>query len=243
MKNLSNLQNLQSLNKGQVISAEQRLTSYITGLSGLVAYWPLNETSGNALNLAPETIGTLDGVVSGATQGVDGQFGKAYSFDGSDDDVEVNEIDQVDNLSSMTMFGLVKASAAPSTDGFFGFRNGDINDSFYVLGLNSTSVEFRFRNSAGNEFTIGASTQDVTSDWFLYTLVLDGDTLTAYQNEDVVGTPNTSVVGSFGTAEHDFYIAKDDDPGRRLNGLIQHVGILNRAMTVEEITNLVNLFF
>lgn len=63
------------------------LSSYIQSLSGLVAYYPLDETSGNALNKAPATIGTLDGTVTGATQGQPGQSGLAYSFDGVNDEV------------------------------------------------------------------------------------------------------------------------------------------------------------
>ncbi|MDQ3159354.1 MAG: LamG domain-containing protein [bacterium] len=65
------------------------LSSYIKSLSGLVAYYPLDETSGNAINQAPATLGTLNGTVSGATQGVAGQSGKAYSFDGVNDKIEI----------------------------------------------------------------------------------------------------------------------------------------------------------
>lgn len=66
-------------------SRQKRLQQYIKNLSGLVAYYPLNETSGNAINRAPATFGTLNGTVNGVTQGVVGRIGKAYSFDGVDD--------------------------------------------------------------------------------------------------------------------------------------------------------------
>lgn len=45
-----------------------------------VAYYKLDETSGNAIDVVNGYNGTLFG---GVTQGVDGKFGTAYSFDGS----------------------------------------------------------------------------------------------------------------------------------------------------------------
>ena len=68
-----------------------QLYYYIKSLSGLVAYYPLNETEGNAINRAPATFGTLNGTVTGATQGVNGLLGKAYSFNGTSDLVTVSD--------------------------------------------------------------------------------------------------------------------------------------------------------
>ena len=68
----------------------QGLFSYILSLPDLVAYYPLNETSGDAINQAPATKGTLNGTITGATQGVAGQVGRAYSFDGVNDQITMD---------------------------------------------------------------------------------------------------------------------------------------------------------
>jgi len=47
---------------------------------GLISFWKLDESSGNAI----DSHGTNDGTVNGATQGAAGRVGTAYSFDGND---------------------------------------------------------------------------------------------------------------------------------------------------------------
>jgi hypothetical protein len=238
MQNLLNLKNLQGLHKSQGLTREQQLFNFIVGLSGLVAYYPLNENSGNAVNNAPATLGSYEGVATGVAYAQPGLAGSAYGFDGVNDDVEVNEIDDVDNASAISIFGLIKPSDT-GTKGYFGFRNGDANDSLYLLGLNNTNVEVRFRNSAGGATTLAVPVADHANKWTLFVIVWENDTLTTYVNGTSVISDATS--GSFGTSEHDFYIGRDDDTGRRVTGLIQHVGILNRGLTSNEITKLAQI--
>lgn len=69
-----------------------QLASYVNAQSGLLAYYPLNESSGSAINRARATIGTLNGTVSNATQGAAGVLGNAVSFDGNGDRVIVTGI-------------------------------------------------------------------------------------------------------------------------------------------------------
>src|SRR3990167_9054324 len=88
MQNIQNLQSLSGLSKSRGLTQFQQLLNYIKSLDNLVAYYPLNELSGDtAFNQAPATKGTLDGTITGATVGQDGQVGKAYSFDGVNDKI------------------------------------------------------------------------------------------------------------------------------------------------------------
>lgn len=63
------------------------LYQYLRKLPKLLAYYPLRESSGNAINYAPLTHGTLAGTVTGASQGIVGQTDYAYHFDGINDTV------------------------------------------------------------------------------------------------------------------------------------------------------------
>src|SRR6056297_1438800 len=57
-------------------------SSCSTEPDGLVSYWTLDESSGDAIDYISGNDGTPNG---GVTQGVTGQVNSAYSFDGSDD--------------------------------------------------------------------------------------------------------------------------------------------------------------
>lgn len=67
------------------VSGRVTLTKYLKSLSSTVGLWSFDETSGNLINLAPATLGSLDGVPAGPTQGATGPGGDAglsYSYDG-----------------------------------------------------------------------------------------------------------------------------------------------------------------
>lgn len=59
------------------------IKDYIKSISGLVAYYPLDELSGNAKNNAPSKIGLFNGTNTAITQGVAGKKGFASSFNGT----------------------------------------------------------------------------------------------------------------------------------------------------------------
>src|SRR3990167_464828 len=120
--------------------------------SGLVGWWKLDEGSGTSAgdSSGQGNTGTL-AASPGTPTWTTGKIGQGLSFDGSDDYVSVANLSSQIVNSNISIAEWVKPVNNPSSyDGYFGFRNGDTDDSFYILQLSGTnSLECRFRNSAG----------------------------------------------------------------------------------------------
>ncbi len=148
MQNVQNLQSVQSFSRGAVSDTFTRLYNAIISISGLAAYYPLNETSGNALNKAPATIGTLDGTVSGATQGVTGLAGKAYSFDGINDKVTFPEV-EFTSTSKLSIIALLNPSSVAGNHMIMTKRTGS-----------NATFQFRIGETAGDKKLLFSWQQD-----------------------------------------------------------------------------------
>ena len=66
----------------------------------------------------------------------------------------------------------------PDFDGFVGFRN-EFNADFYLLQLNSTNVEARFRNSSGTAYDIVYTGMTLNA-WNHFVFTYNNSTLTLY---------------------------------------------------------------
>ena len=112
MRNLQSFQNISGFSNTNAVEAVVTLQSYIKSLSGLVAYYPMDETSGTtAVNQAPDTLGTLDGTITGATINQAGQSGTAYSFDNINDLVDCGN-NAAFQITTGTIGAFMKADAA-----------------------------------------------------------------------------------------------------------------------------------
>lgn len=156
---MRNLQNLQSLSGFQRGATPLTLETYIKSLSGLIAYYPLNETSGNAINQAPATIGTLNGTVTGATQGVDGLVGKAYSFDGVNDEVVLPNDISVKNQSLVNIGAVVEIKNTAAARSIYNEpKTSDLGGRllFYIESNETVNLALRADDTISQQ-TIGTS--------------------------------------------------------------------------------------
>ena len=80
----------------------------------LIGYWPLNESSGEALDHSgKENHGTLSG---GITQGVTGLLGnKSYSFEGTDGYISVPDSEEISLSGEASISAWVKIRSKPDT--------------------------------------------------------------------------------------------------------------------------------
>jgi hypothetical protein len=135
-------------------TSEELVYNYIRSLGGLVAYYPLNEESGSAINRAPATEGTLNGDVSGTTvQGVDGLAGKAYEF--VQDPITTSTANSVRGQSLVTVGAIVKVTdnaanrtiwLEPTNVGTASTRFGFgilANDTVYIGGRAGDGIGFQ----------------------------------------------------------------------------------------------------
>jgi hypothetical protein len=210
-------------------------------VNGLVAYYPFcgnaNDQSGNGLN----------GIVNGATLTADrfGNTNSAYDFDGISNHITVLD-NNVFNMQSFTISSWVKNSPTAS---FIPAR--------YILnkGCNTPSPSFRlyYEND-------GTLQQYVSDCWVpnrvyqngpssnnLWTNIIysyDGQNLKMYVDGVLFGTTNQS--GSLTNNNNPMYIgcsnATNNCPqlSAFYAGKIDDIGIWNRALTQQEITQLFN---
>ena len=162
----------------------------------------------------------------------------ALHFNGGDAHVEIPiQSTRIANAPAFSMAGWIEPTNAntgfPNFDGAFGFRN-ESNCDFYILQLNSTSYEARFRNSNNQMFTISSPTVQLNT-WQHVALVYTGTALQFYHN----GTLSSSIPanGNISNPNVSMFIGKIPFQtfNFEFNGRIDDVALWNRALTAAEV--------
>ena len=223
-----------------------QVPSYVP-TNGLVGYWPFNgnanDVSGNGNN----------GTVNGATITTDrnGNVNSAYSFNGTSNFIEVQDNNLLDVSNNFTISLWMKISdyaVALSSDPQstvlskprqLGFATGYAISAYYNLNLNKFSFSYNIGTSGGGQ-TSNAATPLNT--WINVIYTYDGSTSKLYKNGVLESSSMISyVLPNFSTS---LFFGKEFDntstSKRYFKGLIDDVGIWNRALTQQEITNLFN---
>jgi uncharacterized protein (TIGR02145 family) len=221
-----------------------QIPSYVP-TNGLVGWWPFNgnanDESGNGNN----------GTVNGATLTTDrnGLANKAYSFDGVDDFIQCGEISLMNNASNWSIFAWVKVSDFNSwincNDGcgmHFVSRDRDITASHFSLpvvqNVSGGTVSLYFKTQISSENIVVPMSQ-----WIQLGLRKTNSTIDFLVNGNMVSTfSDNSIVGS---SNGILYFGKHfgDGFGNYLyytKGKLDDIGIWNRALTPQEISNLYN---
>lgn len=128
------------------------------------------------------------------------------------------------------------SSGWPNFDGICGFRNESSAD-FYLLQLNSTTLEARFRNSSSTDYTLSYSGLQLNT-WQHYVLTYNGTTLALYKDNVLVQSSSAS--GSISSSAENFYIGKlpFQTSNFQYQGTLDEVCLWNKALTTAEISAL-----
>lgn len=192
-------------------------------LTGLAAYYKLDESSGNAL----DAVGAHNGTVTSATQNVTGKINTCYTFNGSSSNINIGT---VSTSSVFTYAAWIKTSSATYQCIIAG------------KGIGSGSTYFRVNNTgnlglanADNVF-IGGSAANVNTGSWIYVAVTynSSGTYVFYVNGTASGSGTNLQTFSFGN----YSIGLQGN--EYFNGQIDEVGIWNRVLTSTEITTLYN---
>lgn len=205
---------------GAVTSNSVLLTSYSETsslLTGIVAYWKLDETSGTNLN---DEVGTNDGTATGVTVNQTGAVGQSILFDGNSDYVTLT-------------------SAITQTTGSYSFwiYPTDWTDDRLILAddgyesrIFTRSVYGWIRvetNTNGQEFQFNSSPPPLNT-WSHVVLARTGDVMKYYLNGVYVNSVTVSSAAALTVSQIGYN-------GRSYRGNIDEVGIWNKELTSDEV--------
>ncbi|WP_417590768.1 LamG-like jellyroll fold domain-containing protein [Owenweeksia hongkongensis] len=126
------------------------------------------------------------------------------------------------------------APSYPNFDGIVGFRN-DVSCDFYLLHLSATTVEARFRNSSGIDYTPVITGFQINT-WQHLVMTYDGSTIKTYLN----GVANASMTasGNISSSSEIFHIGylPFSPSNFQFGGKLDEIGLWNKALTPAEIS-------
>ena len=201
---------------------------------GLIAWWKLDESSGTtAADSAGANTGTL---VNGPVwRPTGGRINGALEFDGSDDRVDVGNMDIVG--SGLTIALWMKADDFDVNDARFVSKATGVNEGdhyWMVSTINGTALRFRLK-AGGSTTTLASSTGQISAGtWYHIAVTYDGSQMRIYKN----GTQIASVAktGTINTSSSvPAALGNQPQGGRAFDGLLDDVRIYNRALSQAEI--------
>jgi hypothetical protein len=201
---------------------------------GLVSYYSLDETSGAVIDLH----GSNNGTNNGATTNVTGQIETAYDFDGSNDGIDLPN--GSDTLEPSTISFWMKTNSTNDNVLMQFVDNSNTKNYYFRINMAGSSNKFRAVYYNGVSDTILTSSSDVNDGLWKHIVVTRDDTnaeifingvsdvsTSTYTNGDVGGDIRT--IGYFGLSDILYF-----------DGKIDEVGIWNRTLTADDISDLYN---
>jgi hypothetical protein len=198
--------------------------------SGLVAAYAFSETSGNAVIDASGS--GNNGTLSGATRTTSGKYGRALSFDGTNDRVNIPDSSSLDLTDGVTMEAWVRPSSLGGWDTVvLKEQPGNLVYALYAnTGPGPASGEIETTAGYFTQYATGALPLNT---WTHLAMTYDGTTLRLYINGAEVGSRPVS--GSVVTSSSALRIGGNAVWGEYFGGLIDEVRIYNRALSPQEI--------
>jgi hypothetical protein len=220
----------------------QTLPNYVP-TNGLAAWYPFNgnanDESGNANN----------GAVNGATLTTDrfGNSGKAYSFDGSHYILIANNpIITNSNYSISIWFNSNNTYCSDWNTLIRSGNNTNCGWQGFAINREDNGTKYGFNDYGNNTYSYQTSTSCnnfLISSWYNLVFTRNGNTAKEYLNGVLINQSNTtsyipaSNCPIFVGSNH---LGNNNLPLDGFNGKIDDIGIWNRSLTAQEITNLFN---
>jgi hypothetical protein len=211
-----------------------QVPSYVP-TSGLVGWWQFNgnanDESGNANN----------GSVNGATLTTDrfGNVNSAFNFDGVNDWININNSNSLNPTSQITISAWVNTLAYNLSDASMVVNKGwDQSPGHYDVLVFSSNQKSRF--VIGSNLYVESNSIININQWTLITVSISSLTMKIYVNGTLENTVLQNNNNSFGANTDPLYIGKHDynNAPYYFKGKIDDIGIWNRALTQQEVTNL-----
>ncbi len=184
-----------------------------------------------------------DGTIHGATW-VDGQFGKALQFDGTDDWVEVPHSNNV-AFEAGTSFTLTVHFKGTTVGGSLAGKNYEDKTQatpWYMIwnGGGNNKVTFFLRDSANTSFRPESTTEIGDDNWHFIAGRADADTgkVSIWIDGKMEAEIDFNPDDGYGTSEGVFHIGRHFD--RYTAGIIDEVALFNVALDESDMNSIMN---
>ena len=220
---------------GQVMA---QVPNYVP-TNGLIAWYPFNgnanDESGNGNN----------GTVNGATLTTDrfGNVNKAYSFDGVDDKIQINQVPFTNGPFTFNCWYKISQLNAFHPLISFGELGANGLKKMYVEPNYSGSQNPAIGTAGANAITNSSAVCQINT-WQMLTVVFSGynvNNVSFYLNGQFLGSNTSSganVPTPFNSSGFTFGSHFAGQNGGYLGGVVDDYGIWNRALTLQEIYDL-----
>lgn len=208
-------------------------------LANLVAYWKMDEAAwSGAADEVRDSFGANHGTAQGGVNTIaGGQINRGGSFDGSNDYVDAGNAPALNITGPITIAAWIKPSSLARR--FVVAK--DFNDvRGYAFGIEGSGTVY-FEKGGGILLNSGIAM--LVSTWYHIALTYDGTTWKTWLNGTQVGSTTGTGIPSQATTS--LTIGRRNYPGSEsyFPGTIDEVGIWNRGLTLEEVSQLWNLGF
>jgi hypothetical protein len=201
---------------------------------GLVAAYGFEETTGTTVTDASGKSNA--GTVSGATRTTSGRFGRALTFDGVNDIVNVPDSPTLDLTSAVTMEAWVNPSVAG------GWRTALMKEQtaglVYGMYANTDTNRPSAHVYTSNEFDTRGTAAAAVNTWTHLAATYDGTTLRMYANGTQVSTK--AVTGNVIASTGALRIGGNAIWGEYFQGSIDEVRLYRRVLSATEIQSDMN---
>jgi hypothetical protein len=203
---------------------------------GLVAAYSFNAGAGT---IAADVSGAGNtGTLNGATWTASGRYGSALTFNGTNNQVTVNDANSLDVTTGMTMEAWVYPTVAPSGWRGIVIKEGPSTALYHLHASSSRSNRPATGVFvAGKDRNLFGSTRLTANTWVHLAATYDGTTQRLYVNGAEVASRAQS--GAIQTSANPLRIGGSTF-GEYFQGRIDEVRIYNRALSVVEIQNDMN---
>lgn len=197
--------------------------------SGLAGYWKMDDAG--PTTVSDSTINANNGTATnGPVANQPGKLGTAWNFDGVDDYIDVGNAASLNPANQITLAAWIKTTIISSSQKIIVKDNAGAGgpQQYFIRVQSGGMIRFEVGTSASNFLTTSAGVISANT-WHHVVGTYDGSTMKIYVN-GVLNT-SSSISGTMSNNGVNTRIGIREDNVFPFNGVIDEVGIWNRALT------------